>query len=117
MPIKRIVDKCSKQFQSKNQLSNHQLLVHMPKEMSEHRCNKCGKVFQAAAFLQTHLCNRSGQRDHECQTCKTRFTTSSSLKMHVGIHFHVLKRGKLYSDRDNESASSSQFAEYVSDAE
>ena len=93
-------DKCKKQFQNKNQLCSHQLLVHMPKEASEHRCSKCGKVFQAAAFLQTHLCNRSGQRDHECQICKTRFTTGSSLKMHVRNHFYVLKCNRLYLFQD-----------------
>eukprot|EP00795_Rhopilema_esculentum_P004334 gene4334-20542_t len=79
-------DKCDKSFSRQSQLRNHQLLMHLPKENSGHRCEKCGKIFQAAAFLQSHLCNRTGQRKHQCTICGTRFTSRSSLKMHLRGH-------------------------------
>lgn len=63
---------------------NYHVRIHSP-ELS-HRCEICGKVFAHQSTLSNHKRIHSGERAFKCNTCGKAFVQSSALSNHTKIH-------------------------------
>lgn len=63
---------------------NYHVRIHSP-ELS-HRCDICGKVFAHQSTLSNHKRIHSGERAFKCGTCGKAFVQSSALSNHTKIH-------------------------------
>lgn len=55
-------------------------------ELSQHVCNKCGKVFQKPYNLKSHMKTHSSDRPFQCQFCPKTFARSHDRKRHELLH-------------------------------
>jgi len=51
-----------------------------------HECNICKKRFSSTSNLKTHMRLHSGQKPYECDECENKFTQFVHLKLHKRLH-------------------------------
>ena len=77
----------------------------MKKELTDHKCDNCGKLFTIKAHLDTHIRTiHEGEKRFTCDSCGRAFTDSGNLKRHI-IAIHEGKKCKTC----NEQFSTAQF--------
>ncbi|XP_055607565.1 zinc finger protein 436-like isoform X2 [Uranotaenia lowii] len=81
---------CNQRFESKVELNQHSLDVHLAmrlkKSPKEFECNVCYKRFANAKRLNFHQLSVYKVKDHGCDKCSARFTFRGSLLSHLKTH-------------------------------
>jgi len=52
----------------------------------QHKCSECGKMYQQASSLMTHMRLHTGERPFSCKDCGKKFIQSGHLLSHMRIH-------------------------------
>ena len=60
----------------------------MVPKIKDYKCQDCGKAFNSATDLKTHVkCVHEKRKDFECEICGNKFARMSHKKRHVeGVH-------------------------------
>ena len=84
---------CEKSYTSKHNLDLHMRTQHSNKR--PYKCNDCEKNFKDPTVFKRHreLHELNGERNFECNICKSKFITKSRLSTHIRFKH----KDKLYS--------------------
>ncbi|XP_041972163.1 gastrula zinc finger protein XlCGF57.1-like [Aricia agestis] len=77
--------KCGKDFNTSNGLRQH-LKTHS--DVPQFKCGFCNKIYKSRQSLREHfrIAHSSHGRSFSCVTCDKKFTTKSTLAMHIKTH-------------------------------
>ena len=58
-------------------------MTHVKDRKPTHFCPECGKGFLKAQALKSHIPLHSGEKNHTCEICSTKFSQEVNMKKHL----------------------------------
>ena len=89
---------CGKQYKKASSMKKHIAYEHEKKKKTRLQCPECGLTFR---YLQIHIKNAHGEKNHVCSECGEQFHTELKLETHIAkVHdrsrlfeCHICKSG------------------------
>ena len=73
---------CDKTFKLSQSKRSH-MMTHVKDRKPTHFCPECGKGFLKAQALKSHIPLHSGEKNHTCEICSTKFSQEVNMKKHL----------------------------------